>query len=98
LSRGIVGNSGTQKVRETEESNKKERLLPKKFGVQASSDRLSFPLWPWNPLNFRYVKELSVSFKRKVERYQKMLEVGQTYGLRNVNSVCKPAEGEKALE
>lgn len=26
-----------------------------------------------------------------------MLEVGQTYGPENVNSICKPIEGEKAL-
>lgn len=83
-----MGNSGAQKVRETEESNRKEEQpLPENFGVQASGDRLSFPLWPWNPLNFRHVKELLVSFKRKVVRYRKMLEVGQTYGLRNVNSI-----------
>jgi hypothetical protein len=31
------------------------------------------------------------------KRYLEMLEVGQTYGPGNVNSIRKPTEGEKAL-
>jgi hypothetical protein len=43
-------------------------LLPIKRKMVGRSDRLSFPLRAWNPLNFWSVKELLVSFKREVER------------------------------